>query len=113
MQYEGEYNRPKESHSGLLSSRVRERLLPNIEVSKSFEYKMKNSVRKKVQILFDQTCPHLLKLISSHLVIVLIKKPLRGLSRRLRRLSTLSYKSLCRVEVVGSNPAPGSSFSTK
>ena len=93
MKYEEEYNRPKESHSALLSNKERERLLGNIEVSKSFEYKMKSSVRKKVQMLYDQMCLYLLKLISSPLVIVLIKKPSRGLSMR---LSTLSYNVLVR-----------------
>jgi hypothetical protein len=53
MQYE-EDNRPKELHSGLLSNKERERLPGSIEVSKSFGYKMKSRVRKKVQVSFDQ-----------------------------------------------------------
>ena len=105
MQYE-EDNRPKELHSGLLSNKERERLPGNIEVSKSFEYKMKSSLRKKVQMSFDQRCLYLLKLISSPLVIVMTRKPLLCLSTR---LSTLSYRSLGKVEVVGPNPATGSS----
>jgi hypothetical protein len=52
----------------------------------------------------------LLKLISSPLVIVMTKMPLRGLSTR---FISLSYRSLGKVEVVGSNPATGSSFSTE
>jgi hypothetical protein len=67
---------------------------------------MKSSLRKKVQMSFDQRCLYLLKLISSPLVIVMTRKPLRCLSTR---LGTLSYRSLGKVEVVGPNLATGSS----
>ena len=47
-----EENRPRESSSALLSTTGREWLLGNMHVSKLFEYKMKNSVRRKAQTLF-------------------------------------------------------------
>jgi hypothetical protein len=36
-------------------------LVGNIEVSKSFEYKMKSSIRRKVQMLFELDIPLLVK----------------------------------------------------
>jgi hypothetical protein len=50
---------PKESSSALLSTTEREWLLGNMHVSKSFEYKMKNSIRRKVQKLFALDIPFL------------------------------------------------------
>lgn len=52
---------PKESSSALLSTTEREWLLGNMHVSKLLEYKMKNSIRRKVQKLFALDIPFLVK----------------------------------------------------
>jgi hypothetical protein len=101
MQYEG--GTPKEVNYAFLSNTEREWLLGNIQVSKSFEYKMRSSIRKKVQMLFELDIPLLIK--NNFIASTESDTEALGRAESTRPVHKRNYKALGKVEVGGSNPS--------